>query len=127
MCVRKTKWVTEYHLALLILDILVFLLQLPFFVFLCESTVILFIYSSLWDLKYVIFFFFCISHVPVSLTEEIRISSCEQEYQSIPGPEMSSLTPQIAIQNGNRNCAQSYTPTGSFFKFIFFLFAYFNA
>lgn len=50
----------EYHLALLILDILVFLLQLPFFVFLCESTVILFIYSSLWDLKYVIYFFFSV-------------------------------------------------------------------
>lgn len=32
----------EYHLAPLILDILVFLLLLPFFVFLCESTVILF-------------------------------------------------------------------------------------
>lgn len=57
MCTKDKMGNIEYHLALLILDILVFLLQLPFFVFLCESTVILFIYSSLWDLKYVIFFF----------------------------------------------------------------------
>lgn len=33
---------------------------------------------------------------------------------------MPSVTTQIAIQNGNRNCTQSYMPTGtvSFFKFI---------